>query len=477
MNGDKESSAFPFHPHPHPHPQVRAAFVDDEVFIFHAGTGRYFTLVGGAARAWSILEDGKRELEREITFDAYCTLFGKAELLDCEYGQAESHLDASLAVEIYEHLEYRQLILGQSEIDLPLHGAFGEVLLEDPSQRRLMNRIRVKSFVNSFEDEAQAVAESGTMLTFGIHIGSNHVRISVPQADASSTMPISRSFINQEEVRDAAKTDFQITFFDDSVLKRETKTHFDEDWHLPLGTLDEYVTGASRVAVDRHTQTVSALSEVSRRCSVWTRDFMNLPYWYRATPLRLQLSWIADRAGLEFLHAAAVNVGGEALLFAGPSGSGKSTIALILAGQGLPLIADDFLIASQESVQGLYRRSKVHDHHLAQTIGASWRVVNSGVANQKRIVEPLFLLDGEIRPIRAIVVPTISDVTSIEAMRPREALSAIAPASISGLLGGNRSSVERIAHLVKRYPCFRLCISAEVFEDPTVLLKLVGEIA
>lgn len=48
--------------------------------------------------------------------------------------------------------------------------------------------------------------------------------------------------------------------------------------------------------------------------------------------------------GLMVLHAAAVEVGGRAMLFSGPSGAGKSTIAAALTERGYPIVADDVCI-------------------------------------------------------------------------------------------------------------------------------------
>ena len=42
------------------------------------------------------------------------------------------------------------------------------------------------------------------------------------------------------------------------------------------------------------------------------------------------------------LHASAVRVNGQAILFCGPSGAGKSTLAAALAQRGYRLITDDF---------------------------------------------------------------------------------------------------------------------------------------
>jgi len=47
------------------------------------------------------------------------------------------------------------------------------------------------------------------------------------------------------------------------------------------------------------------------------------------------------------LHASAVEINGEAVVFAGMTGKGKSTLALYLCQSGFPLISDDFLIVEE----------------------------------------------------------------------------------------------------------------------------------
>lgn len=48
--------------------------------------------------------------------------------------------------------------------------------------------------------------------------------------------------------------------------------------------------------------------------------------------------------GLLPLHASALRIGERAVAIAGPTGSGKSVLAAVLAGQGAPLLTDDFAV-------------------------------------------------------------------------------------------------------------------------------------
>jgi hypothetical protein len=60
------------------------------------------------------------------------------------------------------------------------------------------------------------------------------------------------------------------------------------------------------------------------------------------------LGILCHRRGLLPLHAAAVEIGGRAILLAGPSGVGKSTLAAALASRGHRLLADDLCAIRRE---------------------------------------------------------------------------------------------------------------------------------
>lgn len=432
-------------------------------------------MCGEAARAWTEVTNAESEVAAWTVAGRYLDAFRSLGLLQgWEAGDPMPTSDLAV-LGIIQHTEFDHLILRDPRIDLGLLGETGSASLPKSTRRTLVERIRVRRFMSGLVQDAHRYASAMPMLQFQVSMGDAVVRVQVPGADEHSTIPVSGAFLASRPMDDA-EADYCITVMDDSITGHRRPTDFEEDWHFPLGRLDESRTGEAHIAVDRHTQTVSIFVPESRQCVVWTRNYAALPYWFVATPLRLQLSWIADRLDREFLHAAAVRIDDRAVLFAGPSGAGKSTTALMLAQVGFPLIADDFLVASDDSVQGIYRRVKVHDSHLDRIVRSDWSVLNADAPGQKRIVEPGPSLVADPTPIGCITVPRIGTRCQLQPMDPGDALSAIAPPSLSGLLGGNGASLRRIADLVSRFPCYELVLDDSVFRDPEVLNDIVEEL-
>lgn len=456
-------------------PGVRFAKAGNTFVVFNSSVGKYFTLTGEASRTWGILTTEPRT-EIDSNLQVFLDALVELKLVLSARESTSFSFFGDLPQGIHMHTELEHLILRDPLIDLTLLGNVHESSLQESNRRTMVERLRVRRFISSVFQDAHRYAAAHVMLESHVDVGQSRVRIQVPTSDRDMPIQVAEAFIRPAAGR-PVEADFCITVIDDSGDTPRRSTDFGTDWHFPLGLLDSYITGDSRVAVDRHTQTVSVYSPSTRQSVVWTKDFSTLPYWSAATPLRLQLSWIADSLHSEFLHASAVKVSDGAVVFAGPSGAGKSTVALLLAQQGYPLIADDFVVATPEGVQGIYKRVKVHDSHLDLTMGAGSRILNPDSQGEKRIVELDSALISGITPITSIVVPEIGTNCVVEPLDPGEALSIIAPPSLSGLLGGNPSSLQRIARLVAESPCYRLTLDSSIFTHPRALNHIIEQLA
>lgn len=107
----------------------------------------------------------------------------------------------------------------------------------------------------------------------------------------------------------------------------------------PPRTIDEHPTAGWRLAAPGWGHARVAADGTAIDCA---REAAAAWRWQRFLVGRA-LPFAAVAAGLEVLHAAAVDLGGAALALTGPSGAGKSSVAAALSLRGLPLLTDDVL--------------------------------------------------------------------------------------------------------------------------------------
>lgn len=122
---------------------------------------------------------------------------------------------------------------------------------------------------------------------------------------------------------------------------------------------------------------------------------------------------LAQQMAFCCLHAAAVEIGGAAYLFAGPSEAGKSTLALRLAARGCRHLSDDrILLLSEESpyrVAGLGLAAKARQPlapgtELAALLEARWYLTDEAIA-YLHLSDDEALGFGDVRPLGAVVLP------------------------------------------------------------------------
>lgn len=456
---------------------VRFAEIDGYFIIFQPRTGRYFSCSGIASQMWATII---RHESWEIDTSEARTLvraFASAQIINYATAPSETGDEpGASALGFHTFRKFDELILRNPEIDRNLVGTPLQATPQDATKRNLVEKIQVRKFVSSIFVAAEAYRQENPMRTFTCGVGNRRIRINVPISDGDARIPLAQAFVESQS-SDLNPVEVNITLFDSPKENRGFELGFDWDWHFPLGVVDPYRSGEFRVGVDRHTQTVSAYSPREGNCAVWINQYRDLPYWFAATPFRLQLSWIADQLGWEFIHAAAVQVKDGAMLFAGPSGSGKSTLAIRLASMGYPLLGDDYLLSNGVSVTALYKRLKIHDWSVARVLPETWTVLNPHSRGEKKIIETGDSLCLAELPVKWIAIPRIGEVAGWERMSPGEALTELAPASLSGLLGGNVESLSRLRKIVSGAACFRIHVTENSLQTSDVLHNLVEEMS
>ena len=130
----------------------------------------------------------------------------------------------------------------------------------------------------------------------------------------------------------------------------------------------------------------------------------------RARPAVDAISAWAASCGIMPLHASAVALGGEALLFIGEGGRGKTTTALSLALRGWQLIADDrcFLELTSKDivVHGLYPTA-ILTPSMAERLGASsWGDLGTTHEGKVACRLPAAMPMVSAATLRAVVTPS-----------------------------------------------------------------------
>ena len=186
------------------------------------------------------------------------------------------------------------------------------------------------------------------------------------------------------------------------------------------------------------------------------REWVAVPWWDRAAPLRVALYWALSGPGRHFVHAGAVGDDRGGVLLAGASGSGKTTVALAALADGLGYVGDDYVLLDVGGVPraiALYRTASIRGTQHDEP---------------KRVVDVAGLRPGSLRaslPLRAVVVPRISGGrTEMRRLGPAATLRAIAPTTVLQFPFDDRGALGSLAGLVRLVPCFGLDVGDDVRE-------------
>jgi len=138
-----------------------------------------------------------------------------------------------------------------------------------------------------------------------------------------------------------------------------------------------------------------------------------MAFWFTHIVLPLQLTL---ERGYDFLHAAAVDLGGAPALFIAPSGGGKSTLAAFFLQQGHALWSDDKLATFHHEDD--YWAAPSHPHHRP------WRefeVLGRPVVNfapQSRPIRAIYCLRAE-DPAADITIEELVGFRKFEELLPQ----------------------------------------------------------
>lgn len=238
--------------------------------------------------------------------------------------------------------------------------------------------------------------------------------------------------------------------------------------HEPLGIVQSFTNERVRCAFDVHTSSLIVSDGLRDASYTWYPDISSLPAWAKASPFRIPLSWLLNRNGMQMVHGAAVAMGARAALLAGAGGAGKSTTALACALEGMGYLGDDYCAIEPDAgkVHRVYCTAKVLPATLTLLPALRPMLVNPERIDEEKGV--IFLEEGDVplvasADLKSLLLPRFSEgaSTSFSPASRSEAIRAILPSTVGGLMGGTAVTPRHILKLVQQVPAFHLDLGTD----------------
>jgi hypothetical protein len=166
------------------------------------------------------------------------------------------------------------------------------------------------------------------------------------------------------------------------------------------------------------------------------------------------LQFIKARPDLLWIHAAAVERDGSALLIAGPSGQGKSTLATRLCETGWRLLSDDAAPIRMDADEVLpFPQSAFRRKYPGRELAAN----ELGSFEKEEVLMPESALRLKSAPIRAIVFPLFRHGAAPElSLRSSGDAALDLLRNCTNFVDHKETAVERVARLARAVPMYHL---------------------
>lgn len=306
-----------------------------------------------------------------------------------------------------------------------------------------------------FLDRADAYGAKVPTADSLIRIGSTAVRIHVPAVDPKVSQDLLGAFYSAAVpgVPEACA----IRLFDDCDGSTTRAFPFDERMLGQTGKCTLAGSNGLKIAVNPVIGSISVVDWDRREIAVWVRDAGALPYWYVATPLRDELAELADRVGMDFVHAGSLGRGGRGVCLVGCSGAGKSTTVLRGVARGLETVGDDFVLTDGRRLFGVYGRAKAH-RESEDFVGDFSNAVVGGESEAKLILDLARVGAGDALvsdlEICAICIPRRDADRGLTAARRMDVVRELLVHTSIGLREVYPRSLARMKDLVLAVPCW-----------------------
>lgn len=218
----------------------------------------------------------------------------------------------------------------------------------------------------------------------------------------------------------------------------------------------------------------------TRRGIFWCADPELLPPWEAGAPLRHLFAWALADFGCELIHSGSAGLDdGSGLLLVGPGGSGKSTTTVTCVAAGMRTVGDDYLLLDSRAepvVYPLYDIVKLTADSPARA-GISdpdvTLIREDGKAHVRLSSAFPHAPIASLR-VKAVVQPSLAGRTgAVASVSPGDALRAIAPNTMTQIVGTGDGPVRAVGRMVRSAPAFSLEVGPDRDEIPARLKELL----
>ena len=351
-----------------------------------------------------------------------------------------------------------------------------------PANRRRVASVEATIFFDQVRDAFdQAVTALGSVRSELLTIAGHSLRLYFAGEDLAERILPALAHLTASR---SNQPDLQVLVWDsDSTGIPLPATPWTDERHLPRGDVIGFENGRIRTAMVRDPDILSLLDTHTKTAIFWTRTATKLPHWESGSPLKAILSWWAEERGLRYVHAAAVGRPDGGVLIVGKGGSGKSTTAISCLQSSLHYCGDDYVLAQADPepyVFSLYNSGKLAAEHAPALPHITGAITNrQRLDSEKALIFvkscfPASLIAGF--PIRAILVPKITDVVPTRLQPTSAARRALFPGPEHDLSASRagRETFEFLSRLVKQVPCWRLELGRDLTQIPAVIDGLLA---
>lgn len=248
------------------------------------------------------------------------------------------------------------------------------------------------------------------------------------------------------------------------------------------GYINGYNTPAHRANFEPTIDILTLYSIPQQSGIYWVGDVRIIPYWERSFPMRGMIHWWSRDRAYQLVHAGAVGMASGGVLLTGKSGSGKSTTSVACLNSPLLFAGDDYVLLSTDGkprAYGVYNTAKLEAQSLARVPHAEAMVTNKDkLAQEKALLNihahyPQKMARGF--PIKAIFLPNITNQTAtrLREASGAEAITALAPTTLSHLRAHYRLAFDKMQRFVRDRPRYWLELGTDTAQIPKVIAEFL----